>query len=178
MGVQFLQPPSPNPKQNRVNADITPPQFCKFKTDCMSSNVSLTFPKTSFMQLYSSCYDYVQKSLANAFNDFLPSLKSNYSKHSKPLLPKNSTVPYIAFILAPQFDLMNQSGEFIEYFVVRLKSAVTDCKYVCPNCQHKLSTIQSLNSKMSSLEVCKTNLFKLTLSRRKGKYAGNIRGCC
>ena len=85
-----------------INADMTPPQFLKFKTDCNIFKRFFNIPENQlYAQLYSSCDDYVQKSLANAFNDFLPSLKSNYSKHSKPLLPKNSTVPYIAFILAP-----------------------------------------------------------------------------
>ena len=117
----------------------------------MSSNVSLTLLRTKFMRNYMAVviitFEIHQLILLLIS---LPSMKNYYSKQWKTLLPKesNTTVHHLQFRSIVQSD-----GESTKDYVVCLKSIILDYQYVCPNCQHSLSTIHLKNQLIRSMQI-------------------------
>ena len=106
------------------------------------------------MQLYSSCDDSVQSSLVNSITDFFTLTEAQLLSTLEQIVTKKSN-PAVHCL---EFSSIVQSnGESIKDYVIRLKSVIPDCEYVCPNCQHDLSTIRLRNN---SLEAFRMNVYK------------------
>ena len=128
---------TPAAKLPQLCADMTHPQFRKFRMDWSVFKKITNIPDNQIhAHIYSSCDDTVQNSLVNTVTDFftltedqlLPTLKQIVTKKSNPAVHRLKLT-----------SLQQSPGETIKDYVIRLKSIVPDCEYVCPHCDTNLS---------------------------------------
>ena len=131
---QPSKPPTATAPQ--VNAEMTHPEFRKFRVDWRVFKTLTALPTGQIAaQVYSNCDSNVQNAIINSHSDFfslgeaavLDLLESIVTKRSNP------SVHRLAFAALSQSE-----NEPVQDFVVRLKSAARDCEFVCPSCNHDL----------------------------------------
>ena len=128
-----------NVKPPQLSADITHPQFRKFKIDWnVYKTISNIQPNQIPAQLYSTCDSDVQNSIINTAADFFNQTEEEILRTLELIVTKrtNPTVHRMTFGNITQFD-----GESTNDYVVRLNATSKDCEFTCPNCSHDLSPI-------------------------------------
>ena len=126
--------PAARPPQ--LTAEMTHPQFRKFKTDWDVFKKITNLPETQIhAQLYSSCDEHVQNSLVNSVTDFFTLSEADLLKKLEDIVTTKSN-PAIHHL---KFSSIHQSeSESIQEFVICLKSLAPDCEFTCPECHHDL----------------------------------------
>ena len=122
-----------------VTADMTHPQFRKFRVDWSVYKTITGIPTHELTaHLYSTCDPAVQNSIINAQPKFLSLDESTAIDSIEELVTKraNPTVHRMSFNSLKQSEYEN-----IQEFIVRLRSSVHDCEFTCPNCNFDLSDI-------------------------------------
>ena len=122
---------------SRLTLEMTHPQFRKFLQDWnVYKNITHLQQPQFTAHLYNACDDAVQNSLINTFPGFLElseveaiaALKTTVTQRVNPELHRKEFG-----------DILQGEKETIKNFVVRLRSAVTECSYECPSCKFDLS---------------------------------------
>ena len=123
----------------RVNAEMTPAEFRKFRTDwTVYKSITQLPDDQKAPQLYTACDSEVQTCIVNTISDFfskdeddiLNSIESIVTRQSNPAVHR------LAFS-----NLCQSDGETVKSFLVRLKSSANDCAFECPSCQFNLSEV-------------------------------------
>ena len=151
-----------------LTLEMTSPQYRKFQQDWLVYKKITHLPTTELTaHLYNSCNEEVQMSLINTHPNFLELDETAALKAIEPIVTvrSNPAVHRKAF-----GEILQDENQSIKNFVVRLRSAATDCAFQCPNpaCQHDLSPInikdqfiRGLNNNTLQAEIlAKTNQLK------------------
>ena len=129
--------PSASVKPPSVTPEMTPPQFRKFRTDWTVYRTITSIPSADqTAHLYSACDSVVQNSVINERPDFLQLRESEALDFLETIVTTRSN-PAIHRMKCN--SLKQGEHELIQDFMVRLRSASTDCVFECPNCQFNLS---------------------------------------
>ena len=155
-------------KLSTLTLEMTRPQYRKFQQDwVVYKQITNLQPARSTAHLYNACNDEVQMSLINTHPDFLSMNEEDALKAIEPIVTvrSNPAVHRKAF-----GELIQGENQTVKNFVVRLRSAATDCAFQCPNpeCQYDLSSInikdqfiRGLNNSTLQAEIlAKTNQLK------------------
>ena len=129
--------PSASVKPPSVTPEMTPPQFRKFRTDWTVYRTITCIPSADqTAHLYSACDSVVQNSVINERPDFIQLRESEALDFLETIVTTRSNPA----IHRMKFNSLKQGEhELIQDFMVRLRSASTDCIFECPNCQFNLS---------------------------------------
>ena len=122
-----------------LTLEMTRPQFRKFQQDwTVYKQITLLQPSQTTAHLYNACNEEVQTSLINTHPDFLKEVEDNALKliESIVTIRSNPAVHRKAFA-----ELVQEEGQAVKTYGVRLRSAATDCAFQCPGCQYDLSAI-------------------------------------
>ena len=96
---------SPAAKLPHLNADMTHPQFRKFKTDWAVFKRITNLPSNQLhAQLYNSCDEHVQNSLVNTVTDFFSLTEVELLNMLEDIVPKNLIQLSTDFNLLPLFS--------------------------------------------------------------------------
>ena len=120
----------------QLHADMTHPQFRKFKIDWDVYKKISNVPVSNLpAQLYHICDDTLQHSIVNTVPNFFTSTEEDLLKILEKIVTKqsNPAVHRLTFSNVYQSD-----NESIKDYLVRLKTIALDCEFSCPNCQHDL----------------------------------------
>ena len=145
---------------------MTRPQYRKFTQDwVVYKQITLLQPSQTVAHLYNACNEEVQTSLINTHPDFLTKDEAAALKVIEEIVTvrSNPAVHRKAFA-----ELIQEESQSVKSYVVRLRSAASDCAFQCPGCQHDLSSInikdqliRGLNNSNLQAEVlAKTNQLK------------------
>ena len=134
------KPPTVNtaaPKPPQLAADLTRPQFRKFRIDWdVYKKMSGIQKDYIAAQIYSLCDVNVQNSIINTSTNF-------FSLEEKAILDTlerivtrraNPTVHRMTF-----YNIVQAENESVNDYLVRLNATAIDCEYTCPQCKHDLS---------------------------------------
>ena len=151
-----------------LTLEMTRPQFRKFKQDWLVyKQITHLRPEQSTAHLYNACNEEVQISLISTNPDFVTLDEDAALAVIEPIVTirSNPAVHRKAF-----GELKQEENQTIKNFVVRLRSAATDCAFQCPNdeCKQDLSSInimdqfiRGLNNHNLQAEIlAKTNQLK------------------
>ena len=125
------------PKPPQLVADLTRPQFRKFRIDWdVYKKISCMETDRIPAQIYSLCDANVQNSIINTAPNFFDCDELEILDTLERIVTKraNPTVHRMAF-----YSIKQASNESINDYLVRLNAIAVDCEYTCPNCKHDLS---------------------------------------
>ena len=125
------------PKPPQLVADLTRPQFRKFRIDWdVYKKISSIETNRIPAQLYSLCDASVQNSIINTAPSFFECDESKIMDILERIVTKraNPTVHRMAF-----YNIKQANNESINDYLVRLNAIAVDCEYTCPSCKHDLS---------------------------------------
>ena len=120
----------------QLHADMTHPQFRKFKIDWDVYKKISNVPVSNLpAQLYHICDDTLQNSIVNTIPNFFTSTEADILDILEKIVTKrsNPAVHRLTFSNIYQSD-----NESIKDYLVRLKTIAMDCEFSCPNCHHDL----------------------------------------
>ena len=126
-------------KLSELSHEMTAPQFRKFLQDWSVYKQLTQLPASQAAgHLYNACDDAVQTSLINTY----PNFNSMDEQTALDTIEAVVTIRVNPAVHRKGFgELMQSEKESIQTFVVRLRSAASDCAFSCPSCEHDLSTI-------------------------------------
>ena len=130
---------APAARLPQIASEMTHQQFRKFTVDW---NVFLTMTRPPASQihaiLYSCCDEAAQTAIINTYPDFFTFETDELLKKIELIVTRksNPTVHRMTFA-----GMVQQDNETVQAYVVRLKSAATDCEFACPACKHDISRI-------------------------------------
>ena len=130
---------APSAKLPQLTADMTLPQFRKFKIDWdVFKRITHISGTQIHAQLYSCCDEATQNSIVNTINDIFSVTEETLLKTIEEIVTKHSnpTVHRMHF-----GSLTQEPNETVKEFLIRLKSAAKDCEFTCPNCNTDLQPI-------------------------------------
>ena len=129
----------PIAKPPQLNSEMTPQQFRKFKIDwdVFTKMTSLSGTQMN-IQLYNCAEETVQSSIINTYPEFFNADPSKLLDMLEVLvtMKSNPIVHRISFSSIAQGD-----SEPVNDYLIRLKSGARDCNFICPNCDHDLSSM-------------------------------------
>ena len=136
----MYKPPSVATKLPEIPSDMTHPQFRKFRIDWDVYKQITGLPDEHIANhLYSACCSDVQTSLINTHQDWLKMSEEELLVAIQLIVTKqtNPAVHRINFR-----KIVQQEGETVKEFTVRLRSAAIDCEFTCPSptCKADIST--------------------------------------
>ena len=129
----------PTAKPPQLNSEMTPQQFRKFKIDWDIFTKMTNLSDTQMnVQLYNCAEETVQNSIINTYPEFFNADPNKLLDMLEVLvtMKSNPIVHRISFSSIAQGD-----GEPVSDYLIRLKSGARDCNFICPNCDHDLSSI-------------------------------------
>ena len=129
---------TPAAKLPQLIAEMTRPQFCKFKTDWHVYKHITDLPNTRLLaHLYNSCNDYVKTSLVNSTSNFMTPSEDQLLTILENIVAhwSNQAVHHL------KFSSITQSNEPTKDFVIHLKLSAPDCEFTCPQCNCNLQDI-------------------------------------
>ena len=114
------------------------PQFCKFLINWKVYKCMTSLPIDQIAShLYRTCDEVVQDSLVNSHCDFLSMDENTMLKAIESSVTKSCNPA----VHRMNFGNLNQhENEPIKDFLVRLRSMAIDCEFICPSCNHDLSS--------------------------------------
>ena len=126
-------------KPPQLNSQMTPQQFRKFKIDWDVFTKMTNLSDTQMnIQLYNCAEERVQSSIINTCHEFFNADPSKLLDILEVLVTmrSNPIVHRISFSSIAQGD-----SEPVNDYLIRLKSGARDWNFICPNCDHDLSSI-------------------------------------
>ena len=134
--VPTFKPSSVSVKLPSITAEMTHPQFRKFKIDWEVYKKMTSLPTTHISNyLYSACDDEVQNSLINSGQDPFTLPETELLKAIEDVVTKKSNPAIHRMHFG---GIIQNENETVQDFLVRLRSAAIDCEYACPSCQFDL----------------------------------------
>lgn len=124
--------PRINGKLPQIISNMTKSQFRLFKSDWdifKELNPALAATQLN-VWLYQACDDTVRKTLLETVKDFKTMPESDLLQNIERIVTKHSN-PWVHKMKFT--DHMQQEGETIQDFVIRLKSLAIDCEFSCPS---------------------------------------------
>ena len=132
-----------------INADMTHPQFRKFLVDWeVYKNITGLPTNHIANHIYSACCSEVQSTLINTNKSWITLHESELLQAIESIVTKvtNPAVHRMGFR-----NIIQQEGESIKEFVVRLRSAAVDCAFACPSCHFDISATSIKDQFISGL---------------------------
>ena len=129
----------PTAKPPQLNSEMTPQQFRKFEIDWDVFTKMTNLSDTQMnIQLYNCAEETVQNSIINTYPEFFNADPSKLLGMLEVLvtMKSNPILHRISFSSIAQGD-----SEPVNDYLIRLKSGARDCNFICPNCDHDLSSI-------------------------------------
>ena len=128
---------TPTAKPPEANCNMTHQDFRKFCID-WEVYLNLTHIDDSQVhhQLYSCCDEEVQRALINTYDNFFMIPRLLLLKNLEAVVTRQSNPT----VYRVKFGNMSQHDDFIQSYVVKLKSAARDCSFSCPQCEYDLSS--------------------------------------
>ena len=130
---------APAAKLPQISSDMTHQQFRKFSID-WNVFVTMTRPPASQIHaiLYSCCDDATQTAIINTYPDYFKIPTDDLLDKIEAIVTRksNPTVHRMTFS-----GMVQQDNETVQAYVIRLKSAATDCEFACPKCKHDMSSM-------------------------------------
>ena len=126
-------------KLPQLSPEMTSQQFQKFGIDwdIFTKMTNLPIAQTN-IQRYNCAHEAVQNSIINTYPEFSNTSPDKLLDMLKVLVTQKSN-PMVHCI---SFSLVVQSGnESIQNYLVQLQSEAWDCDFICPNCNHDLSSV-------------------------------------
>ena len=157
---------SVNAQLSTLTLEMTRPQYRKFQQDwIVYKQITSLQPSQATAYLYTACNEEVKTSLINTHPGFLSEDETTALKLIEEIVTvrSNPAVHRKAFA-----ELIQEENQSVKTFVVRLRSAATDCAFQCPGCEYDLSSINIKdqlirglnNSKLQAEVLAKTNQLK------------------
>ena len=131
--------PRPRPtavKPPDVKSEMTHPEFRKYKVDWGVFKKLTNLPDDQIAaHIYNSCDSTVQNAIVNTSANFLSLGEEQLLSLLEGIVTKrsNPTVHRVKFS-----NIIQNDGELVKDYVVRLNSAAKDCEFACPSCGHDL----------------------------------------
>ena len=131
--------PRPRPtavKAPDVKSEMTHPEFRKYKVDWGVFKKLTNLPDDQIAaHIYNSCDSTVQNAIVNTSANFLSLGEERLLSLLEGIVTKrsNPTVHRVKFS-----NIIQNDGELVKDYVVRLNSAAKDCEFACPSCGHDL----------------------------------------
>ena len=149
-----------------LTLEMTKVQFRKFQQDWLVyKQLTNLQPAQASAHLYNACNEEVQMSIINTHPDFSQFDEKKALEIIEPIVTVNSNpaVHRKAFV-----ELLQTENQSVKNFVVRLRSAASDCAFECPSCKFDLSAMnikdqftRGLNNTTLQAEIfAKTNQLK------------------
>ena len=130
---------APAAKLPQISSEMTHQQFRKFNID-WNVFVTMTRPPASQIHalLYSCCDDVTQTAIINTYPDYFKIPSDELLDKIETIVTRksNPTVHRMTFS-----GMVQQERETVRAYVIRLKSAATDCEFACPKCKHDMSSM-------------------------------------
>ena len=126
-------------KAPELKSEMTHPEFRKYKIDWGVFKKLTDLPDDQVAaHIYNSCDSNVQNAIVNTSANFLSLQEEQLQSLLEGIVTKrsNPTVHRVKFS-----NIVQNDGELIKDYVVRLNSSAKDCEFACPSCGHDLQHI-------------------------------------
>ena len=134
-------------KLPQFNSEMTPQQFWKFRIDwdMFTKMTNLSIMQTK-IQLYNCTDEAIQNFIINTYPEFFNTNPNKLLDMLELIQKLNPMVRRNLFSSIVQND-----NESVQNYLILVQSGERDCNFICPNCNHNLSSIYIKNQIIRSI---------------------------